>query len=132
MYCDVLSLVPLSQYGRRCRAQRSRSFAKKVVTKKAEEKLKITLNNIRYPIFTLDKNGKFIFDAKTDKTKPLFNGIFSYESTVNNVQTVSNAVNVPWTEFNEENNFAKLRRAVKSMHDRLLLIDKTIFKGEGD
>ena len=54
-----------------------------------------------------NENGKFIFDAKTDKTKPLFNGIFSYESTVNNVQTVSNAVNVPWTEFNEENNRQK-------------------------
>lgn len=52
-------------------------------------------------------NGKFIFDAKTDKTKPLFNGIFSYESTVNNVETVSNAVNTPWAELDGQANRQK-------------------------
>lgn len=36
------------------------------------------------------------------------------------------------SEYNEEHNFVKLRRAVKSMHDRFLLIDKTIFKTQGD
>lgn len=32
------------------------------------------------------------------------------------------------SEYNEEHNFERLRRAVKSMHDRLLQIDKVIFK----
>lgn len=32
------------------------------------------------------------------------------------------------SEYNEETNFTMLRRAVKAMHDRLLLIDKTLFK----
>ncbi len=32
------------------------------------------------------------------------------------------------SEYNEEDNFVKLKRAVKVMHDRMLLIDKTIFK----
>lgn len=36
------------------------------------------------------------------------------------------------SEYNEENNFVKLRRSMKSMHDRFLLIDKTIFKTQGD
>ncbi len=36
------------------------------------------------------------------------------------------------SEYNEEHNFVKLRRAVKSMHDRFLLIDRTIFKMQGD
>lgn len=54
-----------------------------------------------------NENGKFIFDAKTDKSKPFFNGIFSYESTVNNVQTVSNAVNTPWTEIDGQANRQK-------------------------
>ncbi len=36
------------------------------------------------------------------------------------------------SEYNEENNFVKLRRAMKSMHDRFLLIDKTVFKMQGD
>lgn len=32
------------------------------------------------------------------------------------------------SEYNEETNFIKLNRAVKSMHDRLLQVDKKIFK----
>lgn len=32
------------------------------------------------------------------------------------------------SEFNEENNFAKLKRLVRSMHDHMLLADKIIFK----
>ena len=32
------------------------------------------------------------------------------------------------SEFNEENNFALLRKYVKSMHDRLLQADKVLFK----
>ena len=32
------------------------------------------------------------------------------------------------SEYNEEDNFTKLKRAVRVMHDRLLLIDKTLFK----
>lgn len=33
------------------------------------------------------------------------------------------------SEYNEEHNFVKLRRAVKSMHDTLLQVDKVLFKG---
>ncbi len=46
-----------------------------------------------------NENGKFIFDARIDKAKPLFNGIFSYDSTVNNVDTIANAINIPWQEL---------------------------------
>ena len=34
------------------------------------------------------------------------------------------------SEYNEETYFIKMRRATKSVHDQLLKIDKTIFKGE--
>ncbi len=34
------------------------------------------------------------------------------------------------SEYNEETHFIKMRRATKSVHDQLLKIDKTIFKGE--
>lgn len=34
------------------------------------------------------------------------------------------------SEYNEEHKFDKLRRAMKITHDRLLQIDKTLFKGE--
>ncbi len=36
------------------------------------------------------------------------------------------------SEYNEENSFAQLRRDVKSIHDKLLSVDKTIFKPQGD
>jgi len=36
------------------------------------------------------------------------------------------------SEYNEEKNFEKLKRTVKSVHDRLLQIDKTIFKIQGE
>src|SRR3989344_484924 len=36
------------------------------------------------------------------------------------------------SEYNEENNFEKLRREVKLIHDRLLQIDKILFKSESD
>jgi len=32
------------------------------------------------------------------------------------------------SEYNEEHNFVRLRRSIKGMHDRLLLIDKIVFK----
>ncbi len=33
------------------------------------------------------------------------------------------------SEYNEETNFTRLRRAVKGLHDRLLQADKVLFKG---
>lgn len=36
------------------------------------------------------------------------------------------------SEFNEEANFEKLRRIVKLMHDRLLQVDKALFKSQGE
>ena len=36
------------------------------------------------------------------------------------------------SEYNEEENYAKMKRAVRIVHDRLLQVDKTLFKAEGD
>ena len=36
------------------------------------------------------------------------------------------------SEYNEENNFNKVKRLVKSMHDNLLQVDEIIFKSQGD
>ena len=36
------------------------------------------------------------------------------------------------SEYNEESNFTKLRRGMKSLHDSLLQADKTLFKSQGD
>ncbi|MBU0457680.1 MAG: hypothetical protein ABH824_02485 [Nanoarchaeota archaeon] len=40
--------------------------------------------------------------------------------------------NLELSEYNEENNFNRLRRSMKLMHDSLLQIDKTVFKFQGD
>ncbi len=36
------------------------------------------------------------------------------------------------SEYNEETNFNKLRKFMKSLHDNLLHADKTLFKAQGD
>ncbi|HLD79185.1 MAG TPA: hypothetical protein VJA18_01360 [Candidatus Nanoarchaeia archaeon] len=36
------------------------------------------------------------------------------------------------SEYNEEANFNKLRKSMKSLHDSLLHADKTLFKAQGD
>ena len=40
--------------------------------------------------------------------------------------------NLGESEYNEENNFNKLRRGMKSLHDNLLQADKILFKSQGD
>ncbi len=40
--------------------------------------------------------------------------------------------NVAESEYNEEANFNKLRRGMKSLHDSLLQADKILFKSQGD
>jgi hypothetical protein len=36
------------------------------------------------------------------------------------------------SEYNEENHFEKLKKAMKQAHDRLLTVDKTLFKYQGE
>ena len=40
--------------------------------------------------------------------------------------------NIDESEYNEENNFNKLRRGMKNLHDNLLQADKILFKSQGD
>lgn len=35
------------------------------------------------------------------------------------------------SEYNEEHNFEKLKKAIKQLHDKLLMVDKTIYKVQG-
>lgn len=48
----------------------------------------------------------------------------------NELQHIGKAIDE--SEYNEENNFNKLRRGMKSLHDSLLQADKTLFKSQGD
>jgi len=64
-----------------------------------EVKANATNQGLQQIVRKANENGKFIFDARIDKTKSLFNGIFSYESIVNNGETISSAINTPWQEL---------------------------------
>ncbi|WP_297099704.1 DUF6602 domain-containing protein [uncultured Draconibacterium sp.] len=69
-----------------------------------EVKANATNQGLEQIVKKANENGKFIFDARTDKTKSLFNGIFSYESTIGNVDTISNNIKNPWDELETESN----------------------------
>jgi hypothetical protein len=69
-----------------------------------EVKANATNQGLQEIVKKSNDNGKFIFEAKTDKTKPIFNGIFSYDSTINNVDTIANAIKLPWDAINQNPN----------------------------
>ncbi len=64
-----------------------------------EVKANATNQGLQSIIKKSNENGKFIFDGKIDKSKPLFNGIFSYESIFKNVNTISSAINIQWEKL---------------------------------
>jgi hypothetical protein len=66
-----------------------------------EVKANATNQGLQQVVKKSNENGKFIFDARTNKEKPLFNGIFSYESTINNIDTIANAIKTPWDELGD-------------------------------
>lgn len=67
---------------------------------------------------------------------PLFIKMEVYQQIVGEIDDIKAKVtelshinrSVEKSEYNEEHNFVKLRRAIKGTHDRLLLADKIIFK----
>ncbi len=67
---------------------------------------------------------------------PLFVKMDVYQHLVGELDEIKSKItelnhinkSVEKSEYNEEHNFVKLRRAVRGIHDRLLLADKIIFK----
>lgn len=53
-----------------------------------EVKANLTNQGVTQVIDQSNENGLFIYQAKSDNNKPFFNGIFSFESTVNNYQRI--------------------------------------------
>lgn len=75
-----------------------------------EVKANATNQGLQAIVKKANENGRFIFEARIDKSKQLFNGIFSYESKVNNVDIISNHIRKPWDELKE--NSYKIKYAV--------------------
>ncbi len=78
---------------------------------------------------------KFALPIKTEPN-PLFIKMEVYQHILAEMDEVKSKITelshinkaVETSEYNEEHNFVKLRRAVKGVHDRLLLADKVVFK----
>jgi hypothetical protein len=64
-----------------------------------EVKANATNQGLQKIVEKSNENGKFIFEARYDKSKPFFNGIFSYESTVNNDVTIAKAIKTSWEKL---------------------------------
>ncbi len=73
------------------------------------------------------------------KRGPLYIKVNAYQEILGEIDAVKAKLNemgeiskaLEASEYNEEANFTKLRRAVKGLHDRLLIVDKTVFKTQG-
>ena len=70
------------------------------------------------------------------EVSPLFIKMEAYQHVVMEMDEIKSKItelnhinkSIETSEYNEEHNFVKLRRAVKGIHDRLLLADKIVFK----
>ena len=70
------------------------------------------------------------------KKKPLYLNVHIYQQLLGEMDTIKAKVaelqqlnqTLEASEYNEENNFTRLRRAVRAVHDQLLQIDKSLFK----
>jgi len=65
---------------------------------------------------------------KIEVYKKILSEIDEMKRSIGDLKEASKNLDV--SEYNEETHFIKMRRATKAVHDRLLQIDKTIFKGE--
>ncbi len=68
--------------------------------------------------------------AKVDVYQRVLGELDSLRTDISHLSTANN--HLAKSEFNEEKNFEKLKRNVRNMHDRLLLVDKVLFKTQGE
>jgi len=66
--------------------------------------------------------------VKIEVYRKILSQIDDMNKSVHTLKEASKGLDI--SEYNEETDFIKMRRATKSVHDQLLKIDKTIFKGE--
>ncbi len=74
------------------------------------------------------------------ESEPLFIKVDVYQRILGEIDSLKKDMNEMFetskmleaSEYNEEENYAKMKRAVRIVHDRLLQVDKTLFKAQGD
>lgn len=65
--------------------------------------------------------------ARVDVYRKILTELNEIKLKLNELKSISRDLNR--SEYNEESSFLRLRRATKFMHDRLLQVDKILFKG---
>ena len=68
--------------------------------------------------------------VKVDVYQRILGELESLNHDLSHLQTINEHLET--SEYNEENNFLKLRRDIRVVHDRLLQMDKTLFKTQGE
>ncbi len=82
-----------------------------------------SLKRAAAPFFKLQKKPVYI---KVDVYQRVLGEMDGIKAKINEMQETDRKLET--SEYNEENNFAHLRRAVRSMHDHLSMIDRITFK----
>ncbi len=77
------------------------------------------------PAMPFFKSKKPVF-IKVDVYQRLLGEMDAIKAKIGEMQEVDRKLET--SEYNEENNFAQLRRAVRSIHDHLSMVDRIVFK----
>lgn len=93
----------------------------------------------RVPLPSVSKAAPLSFISKPE-SEPLFVKVDVYQRVLGEMEAMKKDIDDAFesskhlesSEYNEEENYAKLKRAVRIVHDRLLQVDKTLFKVQGD
>ena len=77
----------------------------------------------RMPVY--DQADEFVY-LKVEQYKRMLGELESSKNAITKLTEISRKLHV--SEYNEERNFARLKNTVRSIHDRFLTIDNTLFK----
>ncbi|MBT3814049.1 hypothetical protein HOE37_01000 [Candidatus Woesearchaeota archaeon] len=77
--------------------------------------------------FSTAANNEPLF-IKVEVYQKILNELSAIKSNISELREASKSLE--HSEYNEDKNFSKLRRTTKSAHDKLLQVDKIIFKGD--
>jgi len=82
------------------------------------------------PMTSMDSVLKQELYVKVEVYQRMLGELDELRRSFTNLQIIHKSIDE--SEYNEENNFNKLRRGMKSLHDGLLQADKILFKSQGD
>lgn len=68
--------------------------------------------------------------VKVEVYREILQEVDAIRSELNKLKEIN--IKLETSEYNEEHNFDKLKKAMKNVHDRLLSVDKTLFKVQGE